>query len=328
RYNVALSRARDRMVLVRSVTPSMLKEGDIKLEALRHFQDPMAGGHIGQSDDVLAACESGFERDVGKHLLRAGYRLRAQVPVGGYHIDFVVEGANDRRLAIELDGDGFHGPDRWAEDVRRQKTLERVGWIFWRCWASEWESDKEGMFRDLVATLERNGIGPIGAAPSANGALVEFRRVRYYAPRPEPLRPGAPQPEPLPPTPRLPKPPPIAVPRPPPASGERPELPGLFAQAVRAQPSRPAPVPEPVSTTDFIRKVRVGDIVVVRYADGTRRSRTVHIVADGTADGRDRISPTSPLGKAVIGLHVEDEAEIEVDGKPRPIIVEEIRDGA
>ncbi|MGH7121410.1 MAG: AAA domain-containing protein, partial [Acetobacteraceae bacterium] len=40
RYNVALSRARDRMVLVRSVTSSMLKEGDIKLEVLRHFQDP------------------------------------------------------------------------------------------------------------------------------------------------------------------------------------------------------------------------------------------------------------------------------------------------
>jgi len=44
-------------------------------------------GHTGQSDDILAVCESGFERDVGKRLLRSGYRLRAQMPAGGYRIE-------------------------------------------------------------------------------------------------------------------------------------------------------------------------------------------------------------------------------------------------
>jgi hypothetical protein len=77
----------------------MLKEGDIKLEALRHFEDPMKGGRIVQSDDVLDDCESGFEREVGERLLKSGYRLRVQAPAAGYRIDFVVEGANDRRLA-------------------------------------------------------------------------------------------------------------------------------------------------------------------------------------------------------------------------------------
>ncbi|WP_232441132.1 hypothetical protein [Burkholderia ubonensis] len=44
----------------------------------------------------------------------------------------VVEGANDARLAIELDGDEFHGPHRWQADISRQRALERASWIFWR----------------------------------------------------------------------------------------------------------------------------------------------------------------------------------------------------
>ena len=54
----------------------------------------------------------------------------------GYSIDLVVEGANGRLLAIECDGDLYHGPDRWADDMRRQRILERVGWIFWRVFGS------------------------------------------------------------------------------------------------------------------------------------------------------------------------------------------------
>ncbi|MDQ2801262.1 MAG: DUF559 domain-containing protein [Pseudomonadota bacterium] len=270
----------------------MLKEDDIKLEALRHFQDPMAGGRIGHSDDVLAACESGFERDVGARLLKAGYRLRAQVPAGGYRIDFVVEGADDRRLAVELDGDSFHGPDRWAQDVRRQKALERVGWTFWRCWASEWEANKEATFRDLVAALERYGIAPIGAASSGDTVLVEFRRIRHRA--------GAEEPPDKVST--------AAAATPNSATGDK-----LAAGTASSTPDR---------------KVRVGDAVVVRYADGKARSLIVQIVADRSADGRGRIAPNSPLAAAILGLRAEDETDVEVAGKRRTVVVEEIREAA
>ena len=98
-------------------------------------------------------------------MLEMGFRIRPQVSVGGRRIDFVIEGHNDRRLAIELDGDKYHGPDRWAEDVRRQKALEGLGWTFWRCWGSNWIADPEGCISDLRLVLDRLGIDPIGAAP-------------------------------------------------------------------------------------------------------------------------------------------------------------------
>jgi hypothetical protein len=110
RFNVAASRARDRLILVRSVASSDLKPGDLKLALIEHFREPMKGNLI-RPREVLELCQSEFERDFGQCLLDLGYRIRPQVPVGGYAIDFVVEGSDDRRLAIELDGDKYHGVD-------------------------------------------------------------------------------------------------------------------------------------------------------------------------------------------------------------------------
>ena len=165
RFNVAASRARDRLVLVRSVAASDLKLGDLKLALIEHFRNPMEGGNVAPPSDILDLCGSGFERDFGRRMLDMGYRLRAQVPVAGYYIDFVIEGDGDRRLAIELDGDNYHGPDRWAADIRRQKMLERLGWTFWRCWGSSWYVDPDGCLADLMETLKHLEIEPIGMLP-------------------------------------------------------------------------------------------------------------------------------------------------------------------
>jgi hypothetical protein len=81
---------------------------------------------------------------------------------------FVVEGSGERRLAVECGGDKFHGPERWADDMRRQRILERVGWRFWRCWASSFTLDPDACMEDLFATLAGMGIEPIGEERSSN----------------------------------------------------------------------------------------------------------------------------------------------------------------
>ena len=99
-------------------------------------------------------------------LTEAAYRVTPQVGSQGFFIDMVVEGEGGRRLAIECDGDRYHGPERWADDMRRQRILERVGWTFWRCFGSDYIMDTEGVFSDLVAALEAKGIKPIGRTDS------------------------------------------------------------------------------------------------------------------------------------------------------------------
>jgi very-short-patch-repair endonuclease len=175
RFNVALSRARDREYIFHSVAEDMLKPDDLKSKVLRHFKNPMAG-LTALADDPMALCQSGFERDVLGRLLALGYRVRPQVKVGPYSIDLVVEGYDDRRLAVELDGDQYHGPEKWADDLARQRVMERVGWRFWRCWGSSYRLDPDGCIDDLVRALKSMNIDPIGTGASET-IWTEFRSV-------------------------------------------------------------------------------------------------------------------------------------------------------
>jgi len=173
RFNVAASRARDRMYLVRSVTASDLSDKDLRSGLLAHFDKPFASDHP-ESERLSERCESDFEREVYEELIARGYRVTPQVKTGAHRIDLVVEGNGDTRLAVECDGDELHGPERWQHDIARQRVLERAGWTFWRCFASTWTLHREGVLAGLIEQLAALGIEPIGAIDRAPG-LVEKR---------------------------------------------------------------------------------------------------------------------------------------------------------
>ena len=174
RFNVAASRARDRMYFVRSVELSDLSHADnLRRGLLGHFSKPLDGG-IDEAKSLVEQCESGFEKQVYLELFTRGYRVVPQVKAGSFRIDMVVEGANDARLAIECDGDEFHGPDRWAADMSRQRVLERAGWTFWRCFASTWSLRREDVLSELLERLSAMGIEPLGALERIP-SLVEYR---------------------------------------------------------------------------------------------------------------------------------------------------------
>jgi len=167
RMNVALSRARDRMYLYRSLQESDLSnESDLRLKILKHFSSPME--QLKQVNNPIDLCDSGFERDVYKRLTAKGYNVVPQVKVGAFSIDLVVEGENDQRLAIELDGDKYHPPEQWMNDWKRQRTMERVGWQFWRCWGSSYTIDPEGCIDDLINVLNNMQIFPCESSSGSN----------------------------------------------------------------------------------------------------------------------------------------------------------------
>jgi very-short-patch-repair endonuclease/transcription elongation GreA/GreB family factor len=167
RFNVALSRARDRMILVRSVTENDLNPNDLKSKIIRHFREPIPEA-LQRGAALIELCQSGFERDLFSALVERGYRVIPQVGSQGFSIDMVIEGDSGRRLAVECDGDLYHGPERWADDMRRQRILERVGWTFWRCFGSNYSLDREGVLEDLMQTLDRMGIKPLGSVSSSS----------------------------------------------------------------------------------------------------------------------------------------------------------------
>lgn len=90
-------------------------------------------------------------------IVAKGYKVQPQVQVGKYLIDLVIEGIRDR-LAVECDGERWHGPEKWEEDMQRQYNLERAGWKFWRVRGREFYFNKTKSLESLWTKLDELGI--------------------------------------------------------------------------------------------------------------------------------------------------------------------------
>lgn len=156
KINVAASRARNQMWVVTSVEPGMLPSGDLRAALIRHCSAYMAEAPAQEA--LLAACDSEFERRIVNELLGRGYKaIEVQKTVGRYRLDIVVSGP-ERRLAIECDGDRWHGPDVWYQDRARQEVLERAGWTFERIRGSAYFRDPHVAMSAVWHHLDALGI--------------------------------------------------------------------------------------------------------------------------------------------------------------------------
>jgi very-short-patch-repair endonuclease len=176
RFNVAASRARDQMWLVHSLDPGRdLQSGDLRRRLIEYVRDPGARHRARQR--VIQRAESPFEEAVGERLVAAGYQVRSQVVIGNYRIDMVVfDGAGE--VAVECDGDRFHGPDQIPADMARQAILERVGWRFVRIRGTRFYRDPQTTMSWVFRELSRLGVQPSSAEPrhDASAAAGEFKR--------------------------------------------------------------------------------------------------------------------------------------------------------
>lgn len=177
RFNVAMSRGRDQIWLFHSVQQHDLSREDLRWRLVNFFNSS-----IHSVSDVLyeeldrlerrARCshrrpgeqpdpyESWFEVDVALELLRRKFRIRPQYEVAGYRVDLVIEGL-EARLAVECDGEAWHGPERYEHDMRRQRQLERAGWTFVRIRESEFYANRARTIEDVLAACHELGIRAI-----------------------------------------------------------------------------------------------------------------------------------------------------------------------
>jgi hypothetical protein len=65
----------------------------------------------------------------------------------------------------------------------RQRVLERVGWRFWRSFASSFYRDPDGVLNELVEMLTRMGIEPVGKSETSRPErqFTEHRTINPFA---------------------------------------------------------------------------------------------------------------------------------------------------
>ena len=175
RYNVAASRAKDQMWLFHSVQPSDLgNPDDMRFRLLeycyaRHGRNQETGApqvNAVPHDRLVPPFDSLFEQRVYNRLVERDYTVWPQYEASGYRIDLVVVGARGM-LAVECDGDAWHGPEHYQRDLARQRDLERCGWTFFRIRESAFYADQPAVLEKLWATLREHEIYPAGWLPEA-----------------------------------------------------------------------------------------------------------------------------------------------------------------
>lgn len=182
RYNVAASRAKDQMWVFHTVTLDDLGHPDDMRFALldycygvlgrRDGGDERVRDDVAPNDRLVEPFDSLFEQRVFNRLYDRGYTVIPQYPAEGYSIDLVVVGAKGR-LAIECDGDAWHGPEAYERDLARQRDLERCGWQFFRVRESAFYVDEPAALAGLWDALEELEIRPSGWAEEVHADQSE-----------------------------------------------------------------------------------------------------------------------------------------------------------
>jgi very-short-patch-repair endonuclease len=180
RFNVAASRARDQMWLFHSAKLEDLSPNPdcVRRKLLEYCLNPLKNSLSENSVNIKSMYEaisnrdhssrppqpfdSWFEVEVMLAIARRGYQVISQVEVSEYRIDLVIEGSQSK-LAVECDGDRWHGPERYEYDMARQRQLERSGWEFFRVRGSSFYLNPEEALKPLWQILNRLSIYPYHA---------------------------------------------------------------------------------------------------------------------------------------------------------------------
>jgi superfamily I DNA and/or RNA helicase/very-short-patch-repair endonuclease len=157
RFNVAVSRAKEQALLFHSVQLDDLNPNDLRYKILDHFknynsyQKPVNVTIERNLNTQPEPFDSWFEVDVYNDIIEKGLSVIPQYEVanGRYRIDMVALFPDGTKIAIECDGDNWHGPEQFQSDLVRQKVLERCGWQFFRVRGYEYYSNREKALEPL-----------------------------------------------------------------------------------------------------------------------------------------------------------------------------------
>lgn len=167
RFNVAVSRAIEQIWLFHSILPEDLSNSnDLRFKLLDHFLNykpstpPISTPIERTLGNQPAPFDSWFEVDVFNDIVNKGFSVKPQYEVakGKYRIDLVAFFPDGTKIAIECDGDKWHGADKYQDDMLRQKVLERCGWQFFRIRGGEYYSNKEKALEPLWKIFEEHSV--------------------------------------------------------------------------------------------------------------------------------------------------------------------------
>lgn len=169
RFNVLVTRARQRIELYTSLLPDQIASGGTRPRGVVCMHDYLAYARDGVLTELGRPSgrspDSDFEVAVARVIQGMGYNVAAQVGVAGYFIDLAVcrpGTTDDFVLGIECDGATYHSSRSARDrDRLRQEVIERRGWKLHRIWSTDWfhnQASEEVRLQQAVANVMANCI--------------------------------------------------------------------------------------------------------------------------------------------------------------------------
>ncbi len=178
RLNVAITRAREKVIVVSSIEPQQLKlteESNIGGQYLKKYLEYAKFVSDNNTDAVNSILRSldaaNFEKSTAlqteltdsitssiyARLQQLGYDTKTAVGFSNYAIDLAIFGKKEKSfsLGIEIDKHSYSGLlDAKERDVYRQNLLQSKGWKIFRISSRDWWADSEGIIRELRNELK------------------------------------------------------------------------------------------------------------------------------------------------------------------------------
>ena len=178
RLNVAITRAREKVILVSSIRGADLDLSRTKnadgVKLLKRYLDYAERGiealESVSTANVNAEYDSPFEEQVAGVLRTAGYRVDTQVGCSGYRIDLAIihpERPGQYAIGIECDGASYHSAATARErDRLREQVLRDLGWKLYRIWSTDWFRARSKQVEKLLGAVEEAIHAPEAAGAS------------------------------------------------------------------------------------------------------------------------------------------------------------------
>lgn len=165
RLNVAITRARQKNIVVSSIRARDFDLSAIKMPGVLHLYHYLDYAERGAEALELrvpngsSEPESPLELDIAGAIRELGYEVVCQVGCGKFRIDLgIIDPAEPGRfiLGVECDGKMYHSAYTARErDRLRQQVLERLGWRIHRVWSPDWVSRRDVEIRRLSEAIEQ-----------------------------------------------------------------------------------------------------------------------------------------------------------------------------
>ena len=163
RLNVAVTRAREKLIVFSTLTPDQIcleKTAAVGVHHLKTFLEYAAKGAsaIGEVTAVGKAYEpDGLKNSVAKNLKEAGYECQHNVGCSGYRLAMGVKKRDEEGkfiLGIECDGPIYEAAHTARDrDRLRKQVLEGLGWRLHRLWSADWWVDEKGETERLLSAI-------------------------------------------------------------------------------------------------------------------------------------------------------------------------------